>query len=118
MIINRNILAILRTSSNLQKAVMNNYTPSRQLSQLLLLNSLAKVLTERKYLMNNGLTAEFYKHFSNELGPVFLDVYDSLGKLGTMGRGVTEGVRWVRWHRPRENTCPSLINMKIKVNCL
>ena len=34
---------------------------------------------------NDGLTAEFYKPFSNELAPVLLDVYDSWGKLGTMG---------------------------------
>ena len=33
---------------------------------------------------NNGLTAEFYEHFSNELAPVLLDVYNSWGKLGTM----------------------------------
>ena len=26
---------------------------------------------------NDGLTAEFYKYFSNELAPVLLDVYDS-----------------------------------------
>ena len=32
---------------------------------------------------NYGLTAEIYKHFSNEF-PVLLDVYDSWGKLGTM----------------------------------
>ena len=30
------------------------------------------------------LTAEFFKHFSNELAPVILDVYDPWGKLGTM----------------------------------
>ena len=35
---------------------------------------------------NDGLAAEFYKHFSNELTPVLLDVLtDSWGKLGTMG---------------------------------
>ena len=34
---------------------------------------------------NDGITAEFYKHLSNELAPVSLDVYDSWGKLGTMG---------------------------------
>ena len=28
---------------------------------------------------------EFYKHFSNDLAPVLLDVYVSLRKLGTMG---------------------------------
>ena len=33
---------------------------------------------------NNGLTAEFYKHFSNELSPILLDVYDSWDKLRTM----------------------------------
>ena len=33
---------------------------------------------------NNGHTTEFSKHFSNELAPVFLDAYDSWGKLGTM----------------------------------
>ena len=33
---------------------------------------------------NDVLAAEFYKHFSNELTPVLLDVYHSWGKLGTM----------------------------------
>ena len=28
---------------------------------------------------------EFYKHFSNELAPVLLDVYDPWGKFDTMG---------------------------------
>ena len=32
----------------------------------------------------NVLTVEFYKHFSNELAPVSLDVYDCWRKLGTM----------------------------------
>ena len=87
---------------------MKNSTPSKP-PQLLLLNFLAKFLTERKYLMNtlifvrqkyfqkqssetnnkspgnDSLTAEFYKHFSNELTPVLLDAYDFWGKLGTMG---------------------------------
>ena len=30
-----------------------------------------------KFLGNEGLTAKFYKHFSNELAPVLLDVYDT-----------------------------------------
>ena len=51
MIINQKILAILRAFLNLQKNFMKNYTPSK-LSQLLLMNFLAKFLTERKYLMN------------------------------------------------------------------
>ena len=51
MIINQNILAILRTFLNLQKRLMKNYTPNK-LPQLLLLNFLSKFPTERKYLMN------------------------------------------------------------------
>ena len=34
---------------------------------------------------NDGLTAEFYRHFSNEVAPVLLGAYDSWGKLDTMG---------------------------------
>ena len=41
--------------------------------------------TNNKSPGNNGLATEFYKHFWNELAPVILDVYDSWGKLGTMG---------------------------------
>ena len=33
---------------------------------------------------NDGLTAEFYRPFSNELAPVLLAVYNSWGKLDTM----------------------------------
>ena len=98
MIINQNILAILWTFLNLQKKLWNS-TPS-ELPQLLLLNLFAKFLTERKHLINtliyeaeisldeiikfinsetnnkppgnDGLTAEFYRHFSNELASVLL----------------------------------------------
>ena len=45
--------------------------------------------TNNKSPGNDGLTAEFYKHFSNELASALLDVYDSWGKLGTIG--VTSG---------------------------
>ena len=34
--------------------------------------------------VNDGLTAEFYIHFLNELALVHLDVHDSRGKLGIM----------------------------------
>ena len=34
---------------------------------------------------NDGRTAEFYKHFPNELAAVLLDAYDFWGKLGTIG---------------------------------
>ena len=38
--------------------------------------------TNNKPPGNDGLTAEFYRHFSNELAPVLLGVYDFMGKLG------------------------------------
>ena len=41
--------------------------------------------TNNKPPGNDGLTAEFYRHFSNELAPVLLGVYDCWGKLDTMG---------------------------------
>ena len=34
---------------------------------------------------DDDFTAEFYNKFLNELASVILDVYDSWGKLGTMG---------------------------------
>ena len=46
--------------------------------------------TNNKSPGNDCLRSEFYKHFSNELTPVLLDVYNSWGKLGTMG--VTSGI--------------------------
>ena len=49
VIINQNILAILRKFLNLKKKNIKN---SRELPQLLLLNLFGKFLTERKYLMN------------------------------------------------------------------
>ena len=41
--------------------------------------------TNNKSPGNDGFTTEFYKHFSNELAPVLLDVYDCLGILSIMG---------------------------------
>ena len=91
---------------------MKNSTSS-ELPQLLLLNLFGKFLTERRHLMktnfcwaeisldeitksinpetnnkppgNDDLKAEFYKHSSNFLAPVLLNVYDSWVKLDTMG---------------------------------
>ena len=40
--------------------------------------------TNNKYPGNDSLTTEFHKHFSNNLAPFLLDVYDFWGKLGTM----------------------------------
>ena len=60
MVINQNILAILRTFANLKKIkikiiiiIMRNFTSTKQLPKLLLLNFLSKFLTKRKHLMNN-----------------------------------------------------------------
>ena len=52
MIINQNILAILRTFLNLRKRKKKKNSASRELLQLLLPNLFGKFLTERKYLMN------------------------------------------------------------------
>ena len=41
--------------------------------------------TNNEFSGNDGLTAEFYVQFLNELAPALLDIYDSWGKLGTMG---------------------------------
>ena len=51
MIINQNILAILRTFLNMQKKNFKNSILSKLL-QLLLLNFFAKLQTKIKYLMN------------------------------------------------------------------
>ena len=61
MTINQNTLAILRAFLNLQKKFMKNSTP-RKLLQLLLLNFLPTILTERKYLLNT-LTFLRQKYF-------------------------------------------------------
>ena len=53
--------------------------------------------TSNKPPGNDGLTAEFYRDFSNELAPFLLGVYDYWGKLDTMGvtyrRGITSAIR-------------------------
>ena len=43
----------LKDISKSAKKIMKNFTPRRQLAKLLLLNFLAKFLTERKYLINS-----------------------------------------------------------------
>ena len=53
--------------------------------------------TNNKPPGNDGLTAKFYRHFSNELAPVLLGVSDSWGKLDIMGvtyrRGIISAIR-------------------------
>ena len=42
---------------------------------------------------NDGFTAEFSRHFSNELAPVLLGVYGSWGKLDIMGVTYRKGIK-------------------------
>ena len=52
--------------------------------------------TNNKPPGNVDLTAEFYRHFSNELVPVLLGVYNSWGKFDNMGityRGIISAIR-------------------------
>ena len=48
--------------------------------------------TNNKPPGNYGITAEFYRHFSNELAPVLLGIYDSWGKLDTIGVTCRKGI--------------------------
>ena len=48
--------------------------------------------TNNKPRGNDGLTAEFYRHFANELAPALLGVYDSWGELDTMGVNYRTGI--------------------------
>ena len=41
---------------------------------------------------NDALTAKFYKHFSNDIAPMLLDVYNSWNKLGIMGTSSRTGI--------------------------
>ena len=88
------------------KKIVKHFKPRRQLPKLLLLNVLAKFLTERKFLVNNltfvrqkylqiksinsetnespgdnGLKAEFHKHVSNELTPVSFQMRMTPGEI-------------------------------------
>ena len=56
--------------------------------------------TNNKPPGNVGLTAEYYRHFSNELAPFLLGVYDSWGKFDTMRvtqRGIISVIRALFW---------------------
>ena len=80
MIINQNILAVPWTFSNLRKIEIMKSINSQ---------------TNNKTSINDGLTLQFYKHFSNELAPVLLDVYDTWGKLDTMDVTSRKGIKSV-----------------------
>ena len=113
MIINQNILAIQRTFLNLWTStaattefvckIPNRKKISNEHFNLceaeISLDEIIKSInseTNNKPPGNDGLTAEFYRHFSNELAPVLLGVYDSWGKFDTMGvtyRGIISAIR-------------------------
>ena len=106
IIINQNVLLILRTFSNLQKKLYKKPCTKETTSKAATTEFLDKILNRKKIFNeqfklceakifsdkiiksinsqtnnkspnNDGLTAEFYKHFSNELAPVLLAVWDS-----------------------------------------
>ena len=41
---------------------------------------------------NDGLTAEFYKHFFNDIAPMLLDVYNSWNELGIISTSSRTGI--------------------------
>ena len=112
MIINQNILAILRTFSNLKKKHYEEFYTKETTSKAVTTVFISKIPNKKKisneqfklceanislddiiksinFQANNkspgyGLAAEFHKYFSNELAPVFLDAYDSWRKFGTV----------------------------------
>ena len=127
---------------------MKNSAPSK-LPQLLLLNFLAKLRTQRKYLMNtlifvrriylsmlhkiykfwgndsevkppgnDGLTVKFYKHFSNELAPVPLDVYDSWRRLGTMGVTSRTGISMIFYKKVIQKYCKTMDPFQLRLQNL
>ena len=106
IIMNQNVLLILRTFSNLQKKLYKKPCTKETTSKAATTEFLDKILNRKKIFNeqfklceakifsdkiiksinsqtnnkspnNDGLTAEFYKHFSNELTPVLLAVWDS-----------------------------------------
>ena len=50
---------------------------------------------------NDGLTAEFYKHFSKDLAPILLEVYDSWKQLGIIGISSRTGIISVIYKKRR-----------------
>ena len=120
MIINQNILAILRTFLNMQEKnykklyimrtstaattefvgkVSNRKKISNEHFNLCeaetSLDEIIKPINSEannKPSGNDGLKAEFYKHSSDQLALVLLDVYDFQGKLDTMGVTYRTGI--------------------------
>ena len=69
---------------------------------------------------SDGLKAVFYKHFSNKLAPVLLDVYDPWGKLGIISVTSRTGIMSPKYKkgdkRDTENYRPtSFLNLYYKI---
>ena len=69
---------------------------------------------------NDGFKAVFYKHFTNELAPVLLDVYDSWGKFGTINVTSRTGIIYATYkkgdRRDIEDCRPTwLLNLYYKI---
>ena len=111
MIKKQNILATLMIFLSQQKLLWKNFIPTWQPPKLPLLKYLAKLLTKTKFHLNlqevtksintqtnkksssnHSLTAELYKHCSNELSPMLLDVYDFWEKFDIIGVSSRTGV--------------------------
>ena len=144
MIINENILAILRTFLNLKKKLWKLYTkqtstatsatefiskiPYRKkisnehfnlLEAEISLDEIIKSInfeTNNKSPGNDGLTSKFYKNFSNELAPVLLDVYDSWVKFGTMGVTSRTGIRSDIYKKLIKKILKAKVNTNTKQN--
>ena len=65
---------------------------------------------------NNGLTTAFSKYFSNGLVPVLLDVYESCGKLGSIGVTSRTGIISAIYKKDDKNyRSISLLNLGYKI---
>ena len=75
---------------------------------------------KKKSLGNDGLRAEFYKHFSNELAPILLEVYNSWKQLGIIAISSRTGIITVIYKKGDKkdiaNYRPiSLLNLDYKI---